>query len=310
MEETEYTEAVLAEEETEKAQTRLENIQELIGKAITFETESEGHPTLGEFLEEVSLVADIDNVEDTNDLVLLMTLHSAKGLEFPNVYLCGMEDGVFPGYMAISGDDPDEIEEERRLCYVGITRAMERLSLSCARSRMRNGEQQFNRPSRFISEIPRFLLKQNVSDRERRPMFSTGSYSAADFLKQQAGTGTQSYKPMRGGYAESELFDKPSRGNRSDSVSSRKPAGTRSGTRPSAGGDPFAGNPLIHKGMPATAGSGSLSYQQGDTVSHMRFGTGRVLEIKKTASDYEVSVDFEQAGTRKMLASFAKLKKI
>lgn len=305
LEETQYTEAVLAEEETEKAQTRLENIQELIGKAITFETEFEGQPTLGEFLEEVSLVADIDSVEDTNDLVLLMTLHSAKGLEFPNVYLCGMEDGVFPGYMAISGDDPDEIEEERRLCYVGITRAMNRLSLSCARSRMRNGEQQFNRPSRFISEIPRFLLKQNVSDRERRPMFSTGSYSAADFMNRQAGSGIQSYKSVRGGYAESGLFDKPTRGSRSEAAPSRKSAG-----KPAAGGDPFAGNPLIHKGMPATANSGSLSYQKGDTVSHMRFGTGTVLEIKKTASDYEVSVDFEQAGTRKMLASFAKLKKI
>ncbi len=298
LEETEYTEAVLAEEETEKAQTRLENIQELIGKAITFESESEVPPTLGEFLEEVSLVADIDNVEDTDDLVLLMTLHSAKGLEFPNVYICGMEDGVFPSYMAISGDDPEEIEEERRLCYVGITRAMERLSLSCARSRMRNGEQQFNRPSRFISEIPRFLLKQNVGERERRPMFSTGSYSAADFLKQQETLDKRT------------VFDKPARGKRSDSVPYRKQAGARSGSKPSAGGDPFAGNPLIHKGMPAAAGSGSLSYQKGDMVSHMRFGTGRVLEIKKTASDYEVSVDFEQAGTRKMLASFAKLKKI
>lgn len=305
LEETEYAEAVLAEEETEKAQTRLENIQELIGKAITFESESENQPTLSEFLEEVSLVADIDNVEDTDDLVLLMTLHSAKGLEFPNVYLCGMEDGVFPSYMAISGDDPEEVEEERRLCYVGITRAMERLSLSCARCRMRNGEQQFNRPSRFISEIPRFLLKQNVSDRERRPMFSAGSYSAADFIRQQAGMMTS-----RGDYAESGLFDKPKRKGPTQTSSFDKTAKKRSAAKLSAGGDPFAGNPLIHKGMPTNTGSGSLSYQKGDTVSHMRFGKGRVLEIKKTASDYEVSVDFEQAGTRKMLASFAKLKKI
>ncbi len=119
-------------------------------------------PTLRGFLEEISLVADIDNVSDDNNLVLLMTLHSAKGLEFPYVFIVGMEDNVFPGYMAINAPDPEihqkELEEERRLCYVGITRAKKRLALSCVKCRFKNGEQQFNRPSMFLKEIPRYLL--------------------------------------------------------------------------------------------------------------------------------------------------------
>ena len=160
IEETGYV-RLLQEEDSDEANGRIENIEELISKAASYEENCEEEPTLGGFLEEVALVADIDNVDESNDLVLLMTLHSAKGLEFPYVYLVGMEDGIFPGYSAIMSDNEEEMEEERRLCYVGITRAMNKLSLSCARSRFRNGEQQFNRPSQFINEIPRYLLKQS-----------------------------------------------------------------------------------------------------------------------------------------------------
>ena len=157
IEETGYVRELEAEN-TEEAQQRMENIDELISKAVTYE-ESEEEPTLSGFLEEVALVADIDSVDETQDYVVLMTLHSAKGLEFPQVYLAGMEDGLFPGFGAICAENPTaEIEEERRLAYVGITRAKERLSISCARMRMIRGETQYNKVSRFVKEIPRELL--------------------------------------------------------------------------------------------------------------------------------------------------------
>ena len=149
IEETGYVRELEAEN-TEEAQQRMENIDELISKAVTYE-ESEEEPTLSGFLEEVALVADIDSVDETQDYVVLMTLHSAKGLEFPQVYLAGMEDGLFPGFGAICAENPTaEIEEERRLAYVGITRAKERLSISCARMRMIRGETQYNKVSRFV----------------------------------------------------------------------------------------------------------------------------------------------------------------
>ena len=156
LEDTGYEEELQEEGEIE-AQTRLENIEELINKAAAYEEDSE-HPTLDEFLEQVALVADIDNVDDSEDRVTLMTLHSAKGLEFPKVYLVGMEDGLFPGMMSIMSGDKTEMEEERRLCYVGITRAKKELVLTAARQRMVNGETRWSKPSRFINEIPPELL--------------------------------------------------------------------------------------------------------------------------------------------------------
>ena len=152
LEDTGYEEELQEEGEIE-AQTRLENIEELINKAAAYEEDSE-HPTLDGFLEQVALVADIDNVDDSEDRVTLMTLHSAKGLEFPKVYLVGMEDGLFPGMMSIMSGDKTEMEEERRLCYVGITRAKKELVLTAARQRMVNGETRWSKPSRFINEIP------------------------------------------------------------------------------------------------------------------------------------------------------------
>ncbi len=156
---TGYVRALEAEDSVE-ATSRIENIDSLINKVVQYEEECEELPTLDGLLEDIALVADIDTVSDDTEQVLLMTLHSAKGLEFPNVYICGMEENIFPGAMAVFGDDPTEMEEERRLCYVGITRAMEKLTLTSANQRMKNGEMNFNRPSRFINEIPRYLLKQ------------------------------------------------------------------------------------------------------------------------------------------------------
>ena len=160
IEKTGYIES-LENEDKEEAKTRKENIDELISKAATYEEscqDKDEKATLSGFLEEVALVADIDSLDEDQEYVVLMTLHSAKGLEFPRVYLAGMEDGLFPGYMSINAGDREELEEERRLCYVGITRAEQELTLTSARRRMVHGETQYNPMSRFVKEIPRELL--------------------------------------------------------------------------------------------------------------------------------------------------------
>lgn len=319
-------EAMLAEDDSEESQARLENIEELINKAASYEEDHEEEgATLGGFLEEVALVADIDNVDDSTDIVLLMTLHSAKGLEFPYVYLVGMEDGIFPGAMAVYGEDPDqaaeEMEEERRLCYVGITRAMKKLSLSCARSRFRNGEHQFNRPSRFISEIPRYLLHAGSNSSTA----SSGGVSAAEFLKHQPGgsfsfgAGTGSSSTRRSGSTRSNTGGYGT-GTWNPAMEQRtKQAGHARGK---SGLDLLAGNPMISKGFggsyktPSAKSSSSagnsqtLSYSEGDRVRHMRFGEGSVQKITPSGADFEVTVAFDNGNTRKMLSSFAKLKKV
>lgn len=150
--------AELTAEDTDEARARTENINEFISKAVQYETDAES-PSLSGFLEEVALIADIDAVEDDDDRVLLMTLHSAKGLEFPSVFMSGMEEGLFPSQMSIRADDPEaEIEEERRLAYVGITRAKEELTFTCARERMLRGEMVTSALSRFVREIPREMV--------------------------------------------------------------------------------------------------------------------------------------------------------
>lgn len=319
-------EAMLAEDDSEESQARLENIEELINKAASYEEDHEEEgATLGGFLEEVALVADIDNVDDSTDIVLLMTLHSAKGLEFPYVYLVGMEDGIFPGAMAVYGEDPDqaaeEMEEERRLCYVGITRAMKKLSLSCARSRFRNGEHQFNRPSRFISEIPRYLLHAGSNSSTA----SSGGVSAAEFLKHQPGgsfsfgAGTGSSSTRRSGSARSNTGGYGT-GTWNPAMEQRTKQACHA--RGKSGLDLLAGNPMISKGFggsyktpsakssSAAGNSQTLSYSEGDRVRHMRFGEGSVQKITPSGADFEVTVAFDNGNTRKMLSSFAKLKKV
>ncbi len=149
--------AYLQDLDDEDANDRMENVEEFLNRAVFYE-QTHDEISLSEFLEEIALVADIDSLENGADRIVLMTLHSAKGLEFPCVYLAGMEDGLFPSYMCISSDDPGDLEEERRLAYVGITRAREELTLTCARSRMIRGENQYNPVSRFVQEIPRELM--------------------------------------------------------------------------------------------------------------------------------------------------------
>lgn len=152
----------LKNEGTEEALGRIENIEELISKAAEFEETAE-EPTLAAFLEDVALVADIDNYTENDDTVILMTLHSSKGLEFPTVFIVGFEEGIFPSYRSIMDPSPNALEEERRLCYVGITRAKENLYLTCAKSRLQHGQYVSNLPSRFFKEIPEdFIKSENI----------------------------------------------------------------------------------------------------------------------------------------------------
>ena len=251
LEDTGYL-AELQAEGTEEAEARIENIDELISKMAAYEA-GEDNPTLSGFLEEVALVADIDSLNENADYVVLMTLHSAKGLEFPYVYLAGMEDGIFPSYMTITSDDPSEMEEERRLCYVGITRAMKRLNLSCARMRMIRGETQYNPMSRFLKEIPKELFAVQPAKEKVREIPKTNTFTQA-------------------------------KAN-------------------------FRGQSMLTKQFTVKKAEG-LTYGIGDRVSHMKFGQGTVLDITEGGRDYEVQVEFDTAGIKKMFASFAKLQKI
>ncbi|MCI5951595.1 MAG: DNA helicase PcrA [Anaerostipes sp.] len=252
-EDTGYLMALKAED-SEEAKARIENIDELLNKVSTYELEADD-PTLGELLEEIALVAEVDSLDESDNKVVLMTLHSAKGLEFPYVFLAGMEDGIFPSYMTIISEDKDDMEEERRLCYVGITRAKKKLYLSAAKHRMMHGRTQFNKVSRFIEEIPEELLEvdQRMNFKEKNPEKSIFAVN------------------------RKKTFQKPYQQTKQQFT---------------------------------VVNGGKLDYQEGDRVSHMKFGTGTVVEIVQGGRDYEVTVDFDRVGRKKMFASFAKLKKV
>ncbi len=253
----------LKEEGGEEAEARIENIDELLSKIAAYEESCEDEmPTLSGFLEEVALVADIDSLDESSDYVVLMTLHSAKGLEFPEVYLAGMEDGIFPSYMTITADDPSEIEEERRLCYVGITRAMENLTLTCARRRMMRGEVQYNKMSRFLKEIPVHL-------------FATGGNA----VQKETQEATQNMYLQAKQIFKAQPFSKQA----------------------------FSTKPAQNFGVKAGDGPG---YDVGDRVKHMKFGEGLVIAMVQGGRDYEVTVQFDEVGVKKMFAGFAKLQKI
>ena len=300
LEDTGYEEELQEEGEIE-AQTRLENIEELINKAAAYEEDSE-HPTLDEFLEQVALVADIDNVDDTEDRVTLMTLHSAKGLEFPKVYLVGMEDGLFPGMMSIMSGDKTEMEEERRLCYVGITRAKKELVLTAARQRMINGETRWSKPSRFINEIPSDLLDTD----KLQPVFGKSKQDdPGDFglpWDQGSKSGVSRFGMGYNAYA-----------SKTTSPSGNSGAGYKNAKNSGTGGFGSSMQSLEPKKKPGfgktftVQKAASLAYKEGDRVKHAKFGEGTVKEIIDGARDYEVTVEFDKGGQKKMLAGFAKL---
>lgn len=260
IEETGYVKE-LELEGTEEAESRIENINELISKVKDYDEHAE-EPSLSGFLEEVALVADIDNLEEESNHVVLMTLHSAKGLEFPYVYMAGMEEGLFPSYMSIMADNPlEEIEEERRLCYVGITRARQELTLTAARQRMIRGEVQYNTVSRFLREIPDEYLERKTDNPGQRAK---------------------------------EVREQRQNQQRQAAMEARRNLRTK----------PFETKPFT------VTKASRLDYGQGDRVRHIKFGEGTVLEIIEGVKDYEVRVDFDTAGAKKLFASFAKLRKI
>ena len=267
IEKTGYIENLEAEDK-EDAQARIENIEELVSKIAAYEEQCAAEqvkPSLSQFLEEVALVADIDSLEENPDYVVLMTLHSAKGLEFPHVYLVGMEDGLFPSYMTITSDNDEDLEEERRLCYVGITRAEQELTMTCARKRMTRGETHYNRMSRFLQEIPKELMENGSLP------FDKEMQKERELIRQNAYT-----------QAKQAFRQKPFQ------------------------------NYGIQKGAKAFAVSKEkgLDYQVGDRVRHIKFGEGTVKGILEGGRDFEVTVEFDTAGVKKMFATFAKLKKI
>ena len=260
-----YSDYIDAESESdEQATERRHNIDELISKAVQYE-ETVDEPSLSGFLEEVALVADIDNLDENNDMVSLMTIHSAKGLEFPIVYLAGMEDGLFPSYMSISTGDESDIEEERRLCYVGITRAKETLIMSAARMRTVRGETQMNRTSRFVREIPKELLAESAQMLKKNSEYSsiTGKDHMELPIRKRGQVAFNSYQREA---ISNTVFDK-----KTDSAP---------------------------------------DYVVGDRVRHIKFGEGTVADMINGGRDYEVTVDFDTAGQKKMFAGFAKLVKI
>lgn len=302
----------LRDQDEESAEDRLGNVDELITKAAAYE-ETHDEPSLSEFLEEIMLVADIDNVENGDNRVLLMTLHSAKGLEFPVVYLAGMEDGLFPSFMTIASDDPLEIEEERRLAYVGITRAKEDLTLTCAKSRMLRGETQYNPVSRFVREIPKELLDNTLPPSRR--------YRDDDLEDFQARRANEAALRAMG----LEAIASPRSGSGSDSgfggfgntgfdprpKATLKPRVTAKADKPYiskgiSGLNQLAG---LQKGTEFKAPE-KLDYEVGDRVRHIKYGEGTVLNIVREPRDYKVTVAFDQAGQKIMYASFAKLKQL
>lgn len=275
----------LEAEGTDEAEARIENIDELISKAVDY-AEGEEAPTLNGFLENVALVADIDSFDENSDYVVLMTLHSAKGLEFPNVYLAGLEDGLFPSYMSITSDNSQaEIEEERRLAYVGITRAKKNLTITSARVRMVRGQTQYGKVSRFVREIPPELLSGKIYEPKTKeePVEQSTFQKARKAFRTVPSYGGSGYgKEVGEGY-----------GSTFRSSKATKPVYTK-----------------VENQRDFGSAGGALSYQVGDRVRHIKFGDGEVMAIVSGGRDYEVTVDFDKVGTKKMFASFAKLKKI
>jgi len=271
---TGYVES-LNEDGDDTALDRIGNIDELITKINTF-TDENDEATLSDFLAEVALVTDLDETDDDVEKLLLMTLHAAKGLEFPHVYIAGMEDGIFPGMMAIVADERDELEEERRLCYVGMTRAMQDLTLCCAKCRMQRGEIQYNAVSRFVKEIPMELLDNKPQVRRTRDFDDYGDDNVF----------ASSFKPKA--IARAKQTER----------------------MPQMAKEVKALNQISGLAKGSDMNLGDLDYTVGDRVRHIKFGDGTVTKIDREPRDYKVTVDFDTAGTRIMYAIFSKLKKI
>ena len=270
---------MLTEVESKENETRLENIMEYVGVAIEFENEN-AESTLSEFLEQQALVSDVDNLEEGEEAVTLMTMHSAKGLEFPIVFLVGMEDGLFPSQRSIS--ENDEVEEERRLCYVGITRAKERLFLTNASKRTLYGSTTYTIPSRFISEISEDLFDddslENITLRKRKSeLFLNKEYSNTQ--------GVISFSDKS--YSKSETSSKKSSFN---------------GFGMSV--DNFLKNLNISGNKASASTIDNMPYTVGMNVKHKKFGVGVITKIEPEENDYKLDISFENAGNKRLMAAY------
>lgn len=281
LEQTGYLEE-LEKLEEDKAQAKQENLEEFQNKAADYYANHD-EAALTDFLEEVALVADIDNMDSEADSLTLMTLHSAKGLEFPVVYMTGMEEGLFPSYMSMNSGDPGDIEEERRLCYVGITRAMQQLTLTAAKQRMVHGNIQYSAISRFVKELPQEKL--DWKEETFGGLFKKGPSMTANSLSDSLFGGSSSMSS--GSSFSASQGSQTAKKTNYDNVFDLKYAKAFSSPKPD-----------------------SLDYKEGDRVSHIKFGKGTVLAVEDMKKDYQVTVEFDTAGVKKLFAGFAKLKKI
>ena len=281
LEQTGYLEE-LEKLEEDKAQAKQENLEEFQNKAADYYANHD-EAALTDFLEEVALVADIDNMGSEADSLTLMTLHSAKGLEFPVVYMTGMEEGLFPSYMSMNSGDPGDIEEERRLCYVGITRAMQQLTLTAAKQRMVHGNIQYSAISRFVKELPQEKL--DWKEETFGGLFKKGPSMTANLLSDSLFGGSSSMSS--GSSFSASQGSQTAKKTNYDNVFDLKYAKAFSSPKPD-----------------------SLDYKEGDRVSHIKFGKGTVLAVEDMKKDYQVTVEFDTAGVKKLFAGFAKLKKI
>ena len=255
------------QEEPETYEDRVNNIKELSSMFIKYEEESED-ANLSEFLEDVALISDIDSYNEDEDAVVLMTLHSAKGLEFPVVFIPGMEEGIFPGNQSMFSEE--DLEEERRLAYVGITRAKKKLYLISSQQRMLYGQTSRNMPSRFLREIPSSVIDDQSVVARRSTGFTTPRTAYANASRNELGHSSHN---KIGSYTQSS--------------SSAHKFGQ-------------AGN---------AAQKNNIDFKVGDTVCHKSFGTGTVLTVTPMGGDMLLEVAFDKAGTKKMMANYARLEK-
>ena len=273
---TGYTKA-LENENTVEAESRIQNLEELLTVAIEFEEEN-AENSLGEFLEGITLSSDVDGLEESDDMVTLMTLHSAKGLEFPVVFLVGMEEGIFPGYKSIG--EPKELEEERRLCYVGITRAKQYLFLTCAKQRTIFGSTTYNSPSRFLNEIPEEYLKGYKEAFERETINNSysksydweyGKTSKVTTRKLQTNEIQSAYKNTTGyNFKTPESF-------------------------------------LANLNKKEENNIDLSKYKAGERVYHKKFGEGTINYVEQEGDDLKVDINFDKAGHKRLMAKFANL---
>jgi DNA helicase-2/ATP-dependent DNA helicase PcrA len=302
MEETNFLDSL--NDGTPEGEGRVENAREVLSKAAQFCEGRQEDKSLGAFLEEVALVADVDNYEEEADSVTLMTLHSAKGLEFNCVFIVGFEENLFPSVRSALSDDPDDLEEERRLCYVGFTRARKDLFISHAVSRMQYGQTAYNAPSRFIKEIPKEYIETiTINGKPSAPQRNTGGVNGGTTWGARNGgaAGGTSWGARNGGADYASGAARRTAGN---AQPNHGLTGTQSGASASA---PARHTPNTQN-IPAPKDK-PLNFSVGDNVRQEKYGVGKVTAIRAAGADYEVTVMFETAGAKKFMAHLARINK-